>query len=248
MIKLQGNNAKLAKLEKATGRKVFTMSLLSGWSCPFAQECLSKVYSNRGKRTIQDGPETKFRCFSASQEALFPAVYKDRKRNFHTLRKLSQPEITRQLARPVRKIPSGSILRIHVGGDFFSPAYFMAWANVASLFPDNIFYAYTKSLSYWVKYRRTIEKIDNFILTASYGGRQDHLIEREGLRFAKVVFSEAEAESLGLEIDSDDTHAACPEKQFESFALLIHGVQPKGSEAGKAVRQLKGKGSYAKAK
>ena len=53
--------------------------------------------------------------------------------------------------------------------------------------------------------------LDNLILTASYGGRDDHLIgmidglHGENLRSAKVVFSEAEAEMLGLEIDHDDS-------------------------------------------
>ena len=61
-----------------------------------------------------------------------------------------------------------------------------------------------------------------------------------------MVFSEAEAEELGLEIDSDDSHAARPDLQNQSFALLIHGVQPAGSEAGKAVSALGGKGSYGK--
>ena len=49
---------------------------------------------------------------------------------------------------------------------------------------------------------------------------------------------------MGLEIDHDDSHAARPDLRHQSFALLIHGVQPKGSEAAKAVVKLKGKGSY----
>jgi hypothetical protein len=39
-----------------------------------------------------------------------------------------------------------------------------------------------------------------------------------------------------LEIDTDDEHAAYGEKDF---ALLIHGVQPKGSEAAAALNALK---------
>lgn len=59
------------------------------------------------------------------------------------------------------------------------------------------------------------------------------------------MFSQAEADELGLEIDHDDSHAALP---GPSFALLIHGIQPKGSEAGKAVRALRGRGSYSRQK
>jgi hypothetical protein len=56
------------------------------------------------------------------------------------------------------------------------------------------------------------------------------------------VYSEAKAKRLGLPIDHDDHHAYS--LKGGDFALLIHGVQPSGSEAGKAVRALRGKGSY----
>jgi hypothetical protein len=51
-----------------------------------------------------------------------------------------------------------------------------------------------------------------------------------------VVFHPDEADALGLEIDHDDTHAAIGS---DSFALLIHGTQPKGSDASAAIKQLK---------
>jgi hypothetical protein len=81
--------------------------------------------------------------------------------------------------------------------------------------------------------------LDNFVLTASYGGSDDYLIDELGLRSAKVVFSEAEAEKLGLEIDHDDSHAARPSTRNQDFALLIHGTQPVGSEAAEALKLLK---------
>jgi len=61
-----------------------------------------------------------------------------------------------------------------------------------------------------------------------------------------VVFSEAEAEKLGLEIDHDDSHAARPSLRDQDFALLIHGTQPKGTAAATALKELKGKGSYSR--
>ena len=72
------------------------------------------------------------------------------------------------------------------------------------------------------------------------------MIDEYGFRFAKVVFSEAEAEELDLIIDHDDSHAANPTWRDESFALLIHGTQPAGSEAATALKELKGKGSYSR--
>ena len=93
-----------------------------------------------------------------------------------------------------------------------------------------------------------IDLLPNFVLTASYGGRNDNLISERALRCTKVVFSEAEASKLGLEIDHDDSHAARPSLKDQDFALLIHGTQPKGSEASEALRALNGKGSYSRKK
>ena len=67
------------------------------------------------------------------------------------------------------------------------------------------------------------------------------MIEHCDLRSAKVVFSEAEAEKLGLEIDHDDSHAARPSMRDQDFALLIHGTQPAGSAASKALQVIKKK-------
>tara|TARA_R110002051_G_scaffold53657_1_gene100971 strand:+ start:2322 stop:3104 length:783 start_codon:yes stop_codon:yes gene_type:complete len=246
MLKFSDANAKLEELYNvpeleiwlADGRKVRSLDLLSGWSCPFAVDCLSKVIElPTGKKAIKDGPETEFRCFSASQEVLFPGVYKRRKHNYDTLRGLHLNDMIHRLNQDKPK--NTGILRFHVGGDFFNSDYFFAALNLAMMNPDKLFYAYTKSLKYWVKYREWADKIDNFILTASRGGRDDSLIDSEDLRETVVVFSEAEAEEKGLEIDHDDSHAAVPDWEFDDFALLIHGTQPKGSEASKALQLLR---------
>jgi hypothetical protein len=138
------------------------------------------------------------------------------------------------------------ICRIHVAGDFFNQDYFDAWVGLAKLHTDRLFYAYTKSVVYWYRYARQNRMPENLVLTASYGGRHDDKIGEYGLRYAKVIYAESEAETLGLPIDHDDSHAADPNLKGQSFALLLHGVQPKGSEASKALKALKGKGSYSR--
>jgi hypothetical protein len=57
-----------------------------------------------------------------------------------------------------------------------------------------------------------------------------------------VVYYEDEAAQSNLEIDHDDSHAADPSKKNNDFALLIHGVQPAGSRASLAIKQLKASG------
>lgn len=241
-LKFGRGNAKLDKLEVKMGKPVFTFSILSGHNCPYAKDCKSfAVEDSQGKRHIQDGPDTQFRCFSASQEVLFSNVYKSRKSNGEIVM-LAAQSVDNAAKAICDSLPKkAGVVRIHVGGDFKTQAYFDAWALAASLTPNVLFYAYTKSLPFWIKRRDTLPA--NFILTASYGGQRDDLIAKHSLRFAKVVYSVAEARKLKLPIDHDDSHAA---KQGKSFALLIHGTQPKGSAAGAAVRKLDGKGSYAK--
>ena len=99
MVKFSDANAKLkalydvAELERwlQDRRKVYSFDLISGWSCPQAKDCLSKVHviNTDGKKKLIDGKDCKFRCFSASQEATFPNVYKKRKHNFRQIKGIS---------------------------------------------------------------------------------------------------------------------------------------------------------------
>jgi len=226
------------KIGRATA-KVYSFDILSGVDCPFAFLCKSQAEEQEdGSRRIKDGPDTKFRCFSASQEVLFTNTYKSRKRNHDAIHSLeTSDDMADALCAALPK--DARVIRIHVSGDMFSHKYFLAWCKVAERNDNVLFYAYTKSLVYWVRSRDRVPS--NLVLTASYGGRNDELIAQHGLRSAKVVFSEQEAADLGLEIDHDDNHACDPAKANQDFALLIHGVQPKGSEAAAALKILKQK-------
>ena len=78
MLKFSKANAKTEALKQVDElkpylegkQKIYSLDLLSGYSCPFAEKCLSKATVDKatGKRKIKDGPYTAFRCFSASQE------------------------------------------------------------------------------------------------------------------------------------------------------------------------------------
>ena len=255
MLKYSKANAKTEAMKKveelkpflANRRRIYSLDLLSGYSCPFAKDCLAKVKVNEdGKRKVHDGADMEFRCFSASQEAQYTNVYNSRKHNFDTLKNLTCDEMFEKLQEAMPK--NLGICRIHVAGDFFNADYLLAWAKMAEANPDRLFYAYTKSIRFWEKHKDVIDGLDNFVLTASQGGREDYKIDENELRKTKVVFSEAEAAELGLEIDHDDSHAARPSLKNQDFDLLIHGTQPKGSEASIALKALKGKGSYSRKK
>ena len=245
MLKFSAANAKIEALQNVEslkpyleGKKVYSFDLLSGYSCPFANECLSKATVNsEGKRKIKDGPNTKFRCFSASQEVQYTNVYNLRSNNFDTLRKLDTREMIKEILAVMPK--DMGVCRIHVAGDFFNEDYFYAWMVIANLNPHILFYAYTKSLRFWIANMDFVDHLPNFILTASFGGRVDELISEHGLRATKVVYSEEQADCLNLDIDHDDSHAADPAMKNQDFALLIHGTQPKETEAAEALKLLR---------
>jgi hypothetical protein len=50
-----------------------------------------------------------------------------------------------------------------------------------------------------------------------------------------VVYTEEQAQQLGLEIDHDDSHCLGE----KPFALLVHGSQRAGSEASQAIAKRK---------
>lgn len=215
---------------------IATFSLPAGYTCPFALLCLSKANKTTGKLT--DGPHTLYRCFSASTEALYKNTRDARWYNLDLLKNLNLEDMIELIH---QSVPSNIIyVRVHVSGDFYSEQYFLAWLNVALNNPNKIFYAYTKDIPSWIKYRKQIPS--NFRLTASLGGTHDHLVFKYKLKYARVVFSEAEARHDGLEIDHDDSHAYSTDQT--PFALLLHGIQPAGSIASDALKQIKKESNF----
>ena len=225
-----------SKLSKTTAM----LSLPAGHSCPFAKDCRSCAHRETGK--ITDGKDCKFRCYAVGPENLFPLVRANRWRNWDLLKEaktvIGMANLLESSLIVKRDI---ELVRFGQSGDFYNQAYFDAWLILAEQHPEWTFYGYTKALPLWGKRLNTIPA--NMKLVASRGGTHDHLIGDLGLRSARVVFTEKAAKDMGLEIDHDDTHCW---KGTKDFAILLHGTQPAGSEAGKAWYQIKnhGPGGY----
>lgn len=214
---------------------MLTFSLPAGHTCPSAHRCKAKADRDTGR--ITDGPDTAFRCYAASMEAGHTSVRDCRWHNFDLLRGKSRNVMAALILDSLP--PFAGWVRVQGSGYFHSQEYFDAWLEVARRRARTTIYTYAKSLALWVA--RLGDIPDNFLLTASVGGTQDHVIAEYGLRSARVVFSEAEAAELGLEVDHDDSHAMKP---GPSFALLVHGTQPAGTAAGRAVGVLRTLGEY----
>jgi hypothetical protein len=226
MLKFSKGNAKL-------GKHTLIFNLPAGKTCPAAKYCQSwAVINDDGKRSIQDGKHTEFRCFAASSEVQYDAVFQSRQ---HNLKSLLESDNMAQLINTSlqhHRTKNTKLIRIHESGDFFSWLYLSAWIDVAILNPDLKFYCYSKSLNYFID----VALPSNFFMTASYGGHHDALIDQGYFkRYSIVCKTERDAQLLGLEVDHDDSHCF----YSRPFALLVHGTQPKGSEYGKAIQQRK---------
>jgi hypothetical protein len=181
---------------------VYEWNLPTGWTCPQARECLVKVDRETGK---QENSSVAYRCYAAAAER-FPSARGSRWGNLESFQDLhALPELPR----------AATAVRIHASGDFFSQGYFDAWLEFIRERPSVDFWAFTKSLPYWVE--RLGQIPENLAMTASVGGRQDHLIEEHGLRYALVVPTPQDAHDLGLLIDTNDDLARV---RGDSFALV----------------------------
>jgi hypothetical protein len=176
---------------------VYEWNLPTGTTCPFALECKVTVDRLTGKFDVKRGA---YRCYAASPER-FPGVREHRWKNFEFVKAGNMPIL-----------PSDcKAIRIHAAGDFFNQQYFDMWLEVARQNPSVEMWAYTKSLNYWVK--RINEIPDNLILTASYGGRTDHLIEEYNLKNV-VVYENQSLVPSDRPIDNNDDWARKPNVHF----------------------------------
>jgi hypothetical protein len=188
--------------------KVYEFNLPAGHTCPQASECLLKADRFSGKMT--HGNNQIFRCYAAMTER-FPVVREARWHNLELIRK--SKNIVNLISPSIP--PKADRIRIHGSGDFFKQSYFDAWLDIAKLNPNILFWAFTKSVQFWVKRLEIIP--NNLILQASKGGKQDYLIDEYKLKSATVYKTVALAKKSGLPIDVNDKYAC---SNLGSFALV----------------------------
>ena len=234
-------------------------SLPAGYTCPFATVCKNfpakwegPIKGGKFKRpaswdkNIKPGPQAEIMCYAARAQGQYPGANVQAFKNLDLLKKMKTKEKMANLiikSMEYHGLANTDILRIHEAGDFFSQDYLDAWIEVAKRMPQTLFYAYTVSLPYYMARKNSLPK--NFKMIASMDRKNEQFILDNGLRYSRVVGSEEEARELGLPIDVDDSIAWGSD---DNFALVIHGSQPKGSEAAQALKQNRQSGLYDKIK
>jgi hypothetical protein len=131
-----------------------------------------------------------FECFAMVGNYAFPAVKNKQKERLKESRKKS---FSSTISEEIKLLNVGAI-RIHDSGDYYSRDYLDKWIEIAKLNPDVIFYSYTKSIPFFKKDYNTwsISLPKNFIVTFSYGGKYDDLINPKKDKHA-LVFESLEA-------------------------------------------------------
>lgn len=200
-------NTKLKKTAAEFGVKIFNFSIPAGndkasgkITCPFAGSCLSLCYAKKGMYR-----------FGNVERALSKRYEASKQENFVSL-------ITSELAK-VKK-DKQVYVRIHDSGDFYSPAYFAKWLEIARLNPNVRFYAYTKSHSF---IRGNFNLTENFDLIFSLGSKNDELINQETERHSKIFQSMEEMSAAGYSDSSYlDLNATKWVTANNKIGLLIH--------------------------
>ena len=200
-MNLLTQNAKMKKTSKENKAKIFNFSIpayktRSGRiTCPFADSCVKYCYAQKGNYTrfpkIQDLMEEK---------------YKISKTN--TFIPLMNEEIRKKKATHVR---------IHDSGDFYSPTYLQKWVDIATQNKDVIFYAYTKSIKFFID---GLKLPKNLKIIFSEGSKTDDLINVNKHRHARIFKSKELLKAAGyIDASSNDLKAITRNKRV---GLVYH--------------------------
>ena len=198
---LTNNNTKLKKSSKLNNAMIYAFDIpayktkTGKITCPFADKCVKYCYAQKGAYTWSPAQNKHNENYNTTKQDNFIDIIQD--------------EINRK-----RKITH---VRVHSSGDYYSPKYLNKWVTIARNNPDTIYYSYTKSVQ-MVKDLKN--KPENLKIIFSEGGKQDHLIDYENDRHAKIFNNQEELLAAGyIDASGDDLKALTPNKKV---GLIFH--------------------------
>jgi len=182
-MNLLTQNAKLKKTSIENKMRVLNFSLpayktITGKTvCPFAKDCVKYCYAQKGNYR-------------------YPSVIKGLNNRYElskTADFVPKMNATIILERPTH-------VRIHDSGDFYSPTYLQKWVQIAKDNTNVIFYAYTKSIKFFVN---GLLLPKNMKIIFSEGSKTDNLINVNKHRHARIFKSKELLNAAGY-IDASD--------------------------------------------
>ena len=199
-MKLLTQNSKLKKTSIENNMRVLNFSLpayktITGKTvCPFAKDCVKYCYAQKGNYK-------------------YPSVIKGLNNRYElskTTYFVPKMNATIILERPTH-------VRIHDSGDFYSVAYLKKWVTIANDNKEVIFYAYTKSIKFFIN---GIKLPKNLKIIFSEGSKTDNLINVNKHRHARIFKSKELLAAAGYINASDNDLKAIQDNK--KVGLVYH--------------------------
>lgn len=149
-------------------------------------------------------------CFALGGNYLFKSVKDAQERR---LQASKQDAFIDEICQELIKLRVGAV-RVHDSGDYYDESYLDKWIEIAKRNPSVIFYSYTKSIDFFKSDINTWKKTlpSNMVITFSFGGKRDDLINRETDKNALVFQSLEQLLEYGYQNTSDyDDNAYNPD-------------------------------------
>ena len=175
-------------------------------TCPSAKDCIQG-------------------CFALGGNYLFKSVKDAQERR---LQASKQDSFIDEMCKELIKLRVGAV-RVHDSGDYYSEEYLDKWIEIAKRNPSIIFYSYTKSIDFFKSDFYTWKKTlpSNMVITFSFGGKHDDLINRATDKHALVFLSLEELLAYGYSNTSDFDDNAY-DKNVKLIGLIAKKSRKKG--------------------
>ena len=200
-MNLLTQNAKMKKTSKENKTKIFNFSIpayktKSGKvTCPFAKDCIKYCYAQKGNYTR------------------FPIIKELMEKKYNITK---QEDFVNLMNEEIKK-KKAKYIRIHDSGDFYSIKYLNKWLEIAKQNKDVIFYAYTKSIKFFIN---GLKLPKNLKIIFSEGSKTDNLINTTKDRHAKIFDSVADLLNAGyINASDNDLNAITDNKKV---GLVYH--------------------------
>lgn len=201
-MNLLTQNSKLKKTSKELGKRVFNFGIpayktASGkLTCPMADKCVDFCYAKKGAYIWSNVKPAFERRYEITKQDNFVDV----------------------MTAEIRK-KKAEYIRIHDSGDFYSRKYLRKWIEIMKQNPGVRFYAYTNM----VQLMKDEELPDNFDVTFSDSGKQQHLIDKRMDKHTRIFKSKEDLNAEGYTDASNlDLYATKWFNKTNKVGLIYH--------------------------